>query len=163
MTEPDERLMPFVKTCACGSDHRIATARASSQLLRPVEYRRAEQSELRDVGHLTDGRACCTTRWPNLHPRGTDDFTKRFDLGAEGLKGVGFRLAFLAPKKSTTNEPALLPRMRNKRTKQFENTSYDPATWLNALRARSAMEDFGSMLIARSNWERARSVSFSFA
>jgi len=41
-------------------------------------------------------------------------------------------------------------------TNSLENTSYDPATWLNALRARSAMGDFGSMLIARSNWERAR-------
>jgi len=107
-------------------------------------YRGADQSELRDVSHLTDGCACCTTRW-----RGTDDFTKRFDLGAEGLKAVGFPLTFLASKKSTTNS--------------FENTSYDPATWLNALRARSAMGDFGSMLIARSNWERARSVSLSFA
>jgi hypothetical protein len=68
-----------------------------------MEYRGAEQSELRDVSHLTDGCACCTTRWLNLHPRGTDDFTKRFDLGAEGLKRVGFRLASLASKKSTTN------------------------------------------------------------
>src|SRR5258705_13688678 len=107
-------------------------------------YRGADQSELRDVSHLTDGCACCTTRW-----RGRDGFTKRFDLGAEGLKRVGFRLAFLASKNPTTNS--------------LENTSYDPATCLNALRARSAVVAFGSMPIARSNWARARAEYLSFA